>query len=105
MCYNYFNTDIKKVRNGRREFMYIKFPKERRDQIKSSLQQYFFDVRGEEIGELAAENFLHFITENVGSYYYNKGVEDARHVLEEKTASLEEELLSLERPIELNKRN
>lgn len=80
--------------------MYLKFPKEQRDQIIAQLKDFFYNERDEEIGDLAAENFLHFVTKNIGPHYYNQGIKDAARTVEEKSASLEEDLHSLERPID-----
>lgn len=38
--------------------MYIRLPKENKDQLKEELKEYFYYERSEEIGDLAAENIL-----------------------------------------------
>ncbi|HET7577745.1 MAG TPA: DUF2164 domain-containing protein [Bacillales bacterium] len=78
--------------------MYGKFPKEKKDRILVRIQQYFLEERDETIGDLAAENFLHFITEEIGPFYYNQGLQDAGQAFEERTEAIEEDLLSLHRP-------
>ncbi|GAE37602.1 DUF2164 domain-containing protein [Halalkalibacter akibai] len=84
--------------------MYIRLPKENKDQIISKLQDYFYNKRAEEIGNLGAENLLDFVLKEIGPYFYNQGIMDAKEVFEQKMLSIEEDILSLERPI-LNKRN
>lgn len=41
--------------------MVIRIPKEDKEEIIRSLQGYFHKEQGEEIGHLAAENFLDFV--------------------------------------------
>ncbi|MCQ6275459.1 DUF2164 domain-containing protein [Bacillus sp. V3B] len=79
--------------------MYIRLPKENKDQIKDNLKEFFYNERSEEIGDLAAENVLDFILKEVGPYLYNQGVKDAKDMFEQKMISLEEDIQSLERPI------
>ncbi|HEX7064831.1 MAG TPA: DUF2164 domain-containing protein [Bacillales bacterium] len=80
--------------------MYIQFPKEQKEQIKDRLRQYFLDERGEEMGDLAAENLLSFITKEIGPVYYNQALRDAQKAVDERIANIEEDLLSMKRPIE-----
>ncbi|WP_088103074.1 DUF2164 domain-containing protein [Halalkalibacter urbisdiaboli] len=83
--------------------MYIRLPKENKDKIISKLQDYFYNERSEEIGNLAAENLLDFVLKEIGPYFYNQGVKDAKEVFEQKMLSIEEDILSLERPILTNR--
>lgn len=84
--------------------MLIRIPRENKEDLIRSLQHYFHTERSEEIGQLAAENLLDFFLKKMSPYVYNQGVEDAKKMLEQHWLSLEEDILSLERPI-LNKRN
>ncbi|WP_054754638.1 DUF2164 domain-containing protein [Piscibacillus salipiscarius] len=63
------------------------------------IQTYFYEERGDEIGEIAAESFLEFMTEELGPHFYNKGIEDAKNLVEQKVMNIDEDLLALERPI------
>ncbi|MBU9713871.1 DUF2164 domain-containing protein [Bacillus tamaricis] len=78
--------------------LYKQFSNETKNQILSQLKDYFQEERLEEIGDLAAENILDFISKEIGPYFYNQGVKDAKGVCEEKLINLEEDILSLERP-------
>lgn len=62
-----------------------------------AIQRYFAEEREEEIGELAANNILEFITKNLGSYYYNQGVRDSRNIAVQRSQLLEEDLFALEK--------
>ncbi|WP_085993383.1 DUF2164 domain-containing protein [Oceanobacillus senegalensis] len=83
--------------------MVMKLPKENKEEIISSLLDYFYTERSEEIGHLAAENLLDFVVKEVGPYLYNQGVKDTKEMVEQKLLSLEEDILSLERPIRKNR--
>ncbi|WP_233523046.1 DUF2164 domain-containing protein [Peribacillus saganii] len=79
--------------------MYIKFPRDHKEHIVRSIQEYFYRQNGEEIGELAAEEFLDFAIKEIGPFIYNGAVKDAKSIIDEKMMNLEEDLSSLERPI------
>lgn len=75
----------------------IQWTKEKKDQAIRDIQQFFYDERGEEIGIIAAENFLDFFAAQVGPHIYNQGVKDARNVVSDRLAAVEEDLYALER--------
>jgi len=79
--------------------MNIQLKREEKEELIESIKEFFYEERSEEIGNLAAGNFLEFITKEIGPYFYNQGTRDAKHMVEMKMVSLEEDLLSLERPI------
>lgn len=83
--------------------MYTRLPKEIKDQIKEELKEYVYYERSEEIGDLAAENMLDFILKEIGPYFYNQGVKDAKEMVNQKMVNLEEDMESLERPISRNR--
>lgn len=84
--------------------MPLKLPKEQKQQILSSLQDYMdseFDVQ---MGQIAAESFLDFITKELSPYIYNQAISDARKLVEQKMAAMDEELDALEQPLPLTRR-
>ncbi|AZB44428.1 DUF2164 domain-containing protein [Bacillus sp. FJAT-42376] len=81
----------------------IKLKKEAKADMISKLQDYLYKEWDEEIGDLAAEIFLEYIGNELGPYFYNQGVEDARALLNEKLLDLEEEYYSLEKPLRKRK--
>lgn len=58
--------------------------KEKRTQAINEIVGYFQTERNEEIGIIAAEAILDFLLEAVGKTIYNKGVKDARSILEQR---------------------
>ena len=73
--------------------MIIRIPKENKEEIISSLQNFFYYERLEEIGHLAAENFLDFVLKEIGPYFYNQGIKDTKDMVDQKMLSLEEDIL------------
>lgn len=85
-------------------FISIKLPKEEKRILIQSVQAYFDEERSETIGDLAAEQFIDFMMKELGPYIYNKAVSDARLLVNEKFSQLEDELYSLEKPIQNQRR-
>lgn len=57
------------------------------DQHKRAIEAikvFFSEKRDEVLGDLAAMLVLDFIEKEFGSFYYNIGISDARHFLNEK---------------------
>lgn len=77
----------------------MKLPKEQRDQVISKIQQFFEDERGEEIGELAADNVLDFFMTQVAPLVYNQALSDCRHTVNQKVMSLEDDIYALEQKL------
>ncbi|MGW6380591.1 DUF2164 domain-containing protein [Peribacillus butanolivorans] len=80
--------------------MFIQFPLEKRRAMIEHIQEYVYQENGEKIGEIAAENHLQFILDNIAPFIYNEGIKDAKTVIEDRIGNIEEDLYSLERPIE-----
>ncbi len=59
-----------------------------KEQIAFSIQNYLYSEFDVEISGLQATLFESFITEKLGSYYYNQGVTDSMRVMKEKTDDL-----------------
>lgn len=79
--------------------MFLKLTKEQQQLMISDIQVFFSLEKDEEITEFAAEQFLHFVKEKLAPHFYNAAVHDVKHVVEQQFGSLEEEILTLERPI------
>lgn len=79
--------------------MFIRLSKEQQQLMISDIQYFFSQERDEEITEFAAERVLDFVKESLAPHFYNAAIIDAKHVVEQQFSSLEEEILTLERPI------
>lgn len=79
--------------------MFYKLSKEQQQIMISDIQRFFSQERDEEISEFAAERVLDFVKESLAPHFYNAAVMDAKRVVEQQFASLDDEILTLERPI------
>ena len=68
---------------------------EKRNMI-TSIQNYFEKERDEEIGNLAADMILDFISNEIGVYFYNKGLKDAHDYIVDKA----EDIYGLEKDVD-----
>ncbi len=78
-------------------YLFIQFSKQHKDKMISEIQRFFYEERGEEIGLIAAENAYDFFKDQLGPYFYNKALRDARELVEQKMNTLEEDLYALEK--------
>ncbi len=62
----------------------------------AKLQDYFYREMSEEIGDLAAGNLYEFFIKEMGPYFYNQGVKDAKFIVEQQMLNIEEDISSLE---------
>jgi uncharacterized protein (DUF2164 family) len=79
--------------------VFYKLSKEQQQLMISDIQTFFSQEREEELSEFAAERVLDFVKETLAPHFYNAAVLDVKKVVEERYASLEDEILTLERPI------
>jgi uncharacterized protein (DUF2164 family) len=79
--------------------MFLKFSKEQQQLMISEIQYFFSQERDEELTEFAAERVLDFVKKSLGPHFYNAAVKDARHIVEQQFSAMEEEILTLERPL------
>lgn len=77
----------------------IKIPAEQKELIISNLRAFFEEERSESIGRLAAEQLIDYMLNELSPYIYNQAIKDARVMLMERMATLEDELYSLEKPL------
>jgi uncharacterized protein (DUF2164 family) len=66
----------------------IELSKQERFASAQTLKKYVEENFDVEIGDLQADIFLNFISENLAKYYYNKGLADAQAFLFEKMEDL-----------------
>ena len=71
----------------------FKLTKEKREYMISAIKNYFSKERDEDLGDLAANLLLYFIIEELADEFYNLGVQDSYHYINEKC----EDLLSIQK--------
>ena len=74
----------------------IEFSKEEKAEIVSRIRAYF-DRELDPIGALPAEFLLDFLTEEIGPYFYNRGLRDAHAALLKRMEDMGEDIHLLER--------
>lgn len=82
----------------------ISFSKQEKDTIVAKIQEYFADKLDQEIGQFEAEFLLNFFTDEVGPYFYNKGVHDSQAMLQKKIDEIIEAVDSLEKPLDIRRK-
>jgi uncharacterized protein (DUF2164 family) len=76
----------------------IKFTDEEKAVIVRKIQLYFTEELQQEIGRFDAEFLLEFFSEEVGAYFYNRGLYDAQAILSAKLDDLNDSISILEKP-------
>lgn len=66
----------------------FKLAKEEKLKAIQDIREYFASERNEDIGDLAAEIILDFITEKIGPYYYNQAIIDAKKYINDRAEDL-----------------
>ncbi|TAE24791.1 MAG: DUF2164 domain-containing protein [Candidatus Kapaibacterium sp.] len=53
-----------------------------------------------ELGRFEAEAFVEFLHQNIGAYYYNRGIFDAQTILASRVEDIQDAIANLEKPTE-----
>jgi uncharacterized protein (DUF2164 family) len=81
----------------------IKFSKAETELLVKKIQLYFREELNQEIGRFDAEFLLDFFTDEVGAYFYNRGVLDAQAVIDERLEGIKDALYAIEKPTEFSR--
>ncbi len=79
----------------------IKLERAQKETLAAAIQDYMQDELSIEIGQFDSEFLIDFITEKLGAVYYNKGVEDAKSVIERRMLEVSDELYEIEKEVKL----
>ncbi|EHJ9976941.1 DUF2164 domain-containing protein [Vibrio parahaemolyticus] len=79
----------------------IKLERAQKETLASAIQDYMQDELSIEIGQFDSEFLIDFITDKLGAVYYNKGVEDAKAVIERRTLEMSDELYEIEQEVSI----
>lgn len=83
----------------------IKFSQPEIDTITKRIQLYFSEELKQDIGRFDAEFLLDFFSQEIGPYFYNRGLQDAQAVLSNKLDELTYAISELEKPVEFTRLN
>lgn len=78
----------------------IEFSKAEKELIVRKVQMYFREELDQELGQFDSEFLIDFFAEEVGAYFYNRGLRDAQSVIEAKVADIADALYEIEKPTE-----
>lgn len=81
----------------------IRFSDEEKALIVRKIQLYLKEELKQDIGRFDAEFLLDFFAEEIGGYFYNRGLYDAQAVLAGKLDDLGDSIYQLERPTDFKK--
>lgn len=74
----------------------IAFSREERAAIVEKIQRYFVDELDSSIGNIPAELLLNFLSEEIGAFYYNRGLADAQKVFASGLDEINDAIYALE---------
>ncbi|HIP18819.1 MAG TPA: DUF2164 domain-containing protein [Sulfurovum sp.] len=81
----------------------VEFNAEEKKVLVHKIQNYFHNELSEEIGQFDAEFLLDFFNKELGAYHYNKGLQDARTLIEENAQKLSQTFYEMEKITEFIK--
>ncbi len=76
----------------------ISFSDDEKAVIARKIQMYFSEELDQDLGRFDAEFLLDFFAEEIGPFFYNRGVYDAQAVLESRFEELKDSLYEIEKP-------
>jgi uncharacterized protein (DUF2164 family) len=81
----------------------ITFSNEEKELIVRKIKLYFSEELKQQIGSFDAEFLLDFFAQEIGAYFYNRGLYDAQAVLAAKLEDLQDCIYQLEKPTDFRK--
>ena len=72
--------------------------------IVERIQLYFSEKLDQEIGQFEAEFLLDFFANEIGPYFYNKGLKDSQTILHKRIDEILEAIDSLEKPMAIQRK-
>lgn len=78
--------------------MDIKLSPEQISRTTNKIKHYFDQELQQDIGQFEAEFLLDFFAKEIGIHYYNKGIQDAGVLVNEKFEDLQHALFETEQP-------
>ena len=76
------------------------FTREEKEAIVAKIQAWFEKELNQDIGQFDAEFLLDFFGEEVGKYFYNRGLYDAQAILEGRMDNITEAISDLEKTVD-----
>ena len=77
----------------------MEFTSEEKAQMVQKVNMYFREELDQELGGFQAEFLIDFFAEEMGGFFYNRGLYDAETVMSEKLRDISDELMQLEKAV------
>ncbi len=77
----------------------ITFSPEEKERLIPKIKMYIKEELDQDIGNFDAEFLLDFFSEEIGVYFYNRGIRDSLDMLDNRMEELKESIYVLEKPI------
>lgn len=77
----------------------IEFTNKEKESMVEKLQNYFENELDQEIGQFDAEFLLDYFSKEIGAYYYNRGLHDARAIFQARIESVDDEIYAIEKVV------
>ncbi|MEP3280420.1 MAG: DUF2164 domain-containing protein [Stappiaceae bacterium] len=77
----------------------IKFSEEEKRLVREKLQAYFSTELDQELSRFDADFLFDFVCEELGPFFYNRGLLDAQAIMSSKMELVQEAVYELEKPI------
>ncbi|ARN74125.1 DUF2164 domain-containing protein [Oceanicoccus sagamiensis] len=81
----------------------IEFSDEEKNILVKKIKLYFEQELDQDIAQFDALFLMDFIAEEMGAYFYNRGVQDAKLILEEKIEAIGDAFYEIEKPTYFSK--
>lgn len=79
----------------------IEFSSAEKQQIVDKVKRYFEQEMHQDIGSFEAEFLVDFFAEEIGGYFYNRGLYDAQVIVAAKVDEISDALAEIEKPVSL----
>ena len=79
----------------------ITFSKEEKELLIPKIKMYLKEELDQDIGNFDAEFLLDFFSEEIGVYFYNRGIRDSLDMLDSRIEEVKESIYVLEKPTNL----
>lgn len=77
----------------------IKFAPHDKEAMVSKLQKYFEHELDQDLAQFDAEFLLDFFAKEIGGYYYNRGLHDARSIFEARVQTIDDDIYAIEKEV------
>lgn len=77
----------------------IKFTREEKEVLVPKIKMYLSEELSVDVGNFDAEFLLDFFSEEIGPYFYNRGIKDAKDTLDIRMEDVRESIDVLEKEV------